>query len=84
MTELKYGKGSLSIIDVFDDKILATNRNYVHTDSVLLGILPGKGCEENINWKTIHDSSPIIGLENCTHHYLNINHNNNDLISMSS
>lgn len=69
---------------MFNDKILAHRRNYIQTDEVVLGVLPKAGCERDIVWKTVCEAIPIKELQNCTYHYMDISHDNDDSVSKLS
>lgn len=72
VTEFECPDGSLVILDVFDDVVLACERNCLKPDKLVIGKFPGPGEEQNIIWNDLTESDVVPGLEHCTYKYLDL------------
>ncbi|CAH1156028.1 unnamed protein product [Phaedon cochleariae] len=72
ITELPFQNGSQVILDVFEDKILATRRNFLKPDQLVIGQLPEPGNETHITWNELTATETVPCLENCMYEYLDL------------
>lgn len=73
MTELPYNDdGSFIVLDVFDDIILACQRNFLIPDKLVIAKLPEPGKETDVTWKDLTESEILEGLQHCTYQYLDL------------
>ncbi|KAL3268613.1 hypothetical protein HHI36_007719 [Cryptolaemus montrouzieri] len=78
ITRLVCDDGSLIVLDVYNDVVLASRRNFLTPDVLLIGKLPPKGQEHTISWKELTSTKKIDSLDNCKYEYLDLYHNIED------
>lgn len=72
MTNLKFDDGSQAILDIYNDTVVAVQRNFFRPDKLVIGKLPGVGSETSLTWTDLTSSEVIPGLENCVYKYLDL------------
>ncbi|CAG9830078.1 unnamed protein product [Diabrotica balteata] len=72
LTQLEYNDGSLRVLDVHEDTVLAVCRHFLKPDKIVLGKLPGPNQDASIVWEELTTSETIPGLENSKYEYLDL------------
>ncbi|XP_044753157.1 acylamino-acid-releasing enzyme-like [Coccinella septempunctata] len=80
ITRLKNEYGSLIVLDVYNDTILANSRNFLHTDVLVIGKLPPKGQEHSIDWIELTCRKKLDTLKNHKYEYLKLCQNVEDKV----
>ncbi|XP_022905429.2 acylamino-acid-releasing enzyme-like isoform X1 [Onthophagus taurus] len=83
ITKLEGNDGSLIILDVQDDVVLASWRNIRQKDVLVIGKIPETE-EFSINWEELTDVTVINGLETYNFEYLDVVQPEDDIISKNS
>ncbi|EFA09948.1 acylamino-acid-releasing enzyme [Tribolium castaneum] len=84
ITELIYEDGSQIVLDVCNDVILVSRRNYLMQDKLAICKLPPKESEVPLNWTELTTSSTPEGLENCIYEYLDLVQDGSDSVKTFS
>lgn len=84
ITELPYNRGSQTLLDVKDDLVLVSRRNFLYHDVLALGKLPEVGKENEISFVELTESKKIPLLENCTYEDITLTHDNEDVVKTFS
>lgn len=59
-------------LDVVDDIIVVSRRNFLTPDQLVIARVPAKGQEQSIEFKEITQPTEIDGFSNFTFHYLDL------------
>ncbi|XP_056638015.1 acylamino-acid-releasing enzyme-like [Diorhabda sublineata] len=71
ITQLKIEGGSLRVLDVYEDIVLAVKRDFLKPDQLLIGKL-GQEQESNIIWEPLTSTEILPNLEKCMYEYLDL------------
>lgn len=81
ITELPVFNGSLILLDVKDDLILACKTSFFVPDTLVAAKLPPQGSESAIEWKNVSSVNAVEGLENYVCEYLDLQQNTGEDVS---
>lgn len=84
ITKLKNENGSLVVLDVFNDLILANSRNFLNKDVLMIGKLPTKGKEQSMSWIELTQRKKVENLENHEYEYLDLCQSVEDVVTKFS
>ncbi|KAK9873204.1 hypothetical protein WA026_021437 [Henosepilachna vigintioctopunctata] len=72
ITQLPCDEGSLIVLDVHNDVLVANRRNFLTPDVLVICKLPAKGQESSLVWKELTQKKMVDNLEHMKYEYLEL------------